>query len=112
MNPKLLTTLDKVLDDVIDILEESDWADEAAWYHDLRATLLGLDPDSADFTELLVELERSFLEIGSFMDVPLAPKETLATVAETLQVAIESQRQQWGLISCASGIIQQIKKEI
>ncbi len=110
MNPKLLTTLDKVLDDVIDVLAENGWDDEAEWYDDLRQQLLAHDPKSPIFTELLVELEQSFLGFGTFADVPLTPKLAEATAALTKAAAIEEHTQRLGLASCASGVIQQIKK--
>ena len=112
MDPKLLTTLDMVLDDVIDLLTEQGWEDEAEWYDDLRKTLFGLDHGSAEFTELLGELERSFTGLGTFMDMPLTTKTSLASVREAVAPNLDNQHQQWGLSSCACGIIDQIKQAI
>ena len=112
MNAQLLENLDKVLDDVIDILTESGWEDEAAWYDELRQTLFALDPESPQFTELLGELERSFMGLGTFMDIPLGPAPTEPGAPKPVFSAVDFQHQQWGLVSCASGIIQLIKQAI
>ena len=101
MNPKLLESLDLVLDDVIDVLNESGWDDEAEWYDDLRQGLLTSEPGSPRFNELLIELEQSFLGFGSFSDIPLTP---------ALADAIDTHHQRLGLVSCACGVIHQIKQ--
>jgi hypothetical protein len=105
MNPTLLKTLDKALDEVIDLLVDHGWEDEAAWYGELRDEILEADPESPRFLELLVELERSFLGIGTLTDIPLEDLPDLPNVHEDRQ-------QRWGLVSCASGIVGEIKKSI
>ena len=110
MDTTLLKRLDKVLDDVIDVLNETGWEDEAEWYGDLRAGLLTHPSDSPQFTELLVELEQSFLGLGSFMDIPLSPELAEATEVAVRLAAIDTHQQRLGLASCACGIIHQIKK--
>lgn len=112
MNPKLLTALDKVLDDVIEVLDENGWEDEAAWYDELRAGLKAQEPGSSQFAELLLELERSFLGFGTFTDIPLAPQLAEASDAVARLAAIETHRQRLGLASCASGVIREIKKSV
>lgn len=110
MDGVLLAKLDKVLDDVIDTLEESGWPDEAAWYAELRAALLAREPGSPQFVELLVELERSFLGLGTFTDIPLGTRAAMDEV--TAAAAHDEHHQRLGLASCASGIIQTIKKSM
>lgn len=112
MNPKLLITLDKVLEDVIDVLEESGWDDEAAWYDEIRTTLLELEPGSPEFIELIVELDQSFMGMGTLMDIPLAPKVEQSLEEVSKAVAIDTHHQRLGLISCASGVINDIKKNV
>lgn len=109
MDARTLSTLDKALEEVVDMLIEHDWEDEAAWYDDLRRTLLGLDPQSPEFTEVLVELESSFTGMGSLTDIPL---EALPTEALWEVSPHDNQHQRWGLVSCTTGIIQEIKKGI
>jgi hypothetical protein len=110
MDPKLMAGLDKVLDDVIEVLEESGWDDEAAWYQDLRRTILAQPPDSPEFMELLIELEGSFLGLGSFMDIPLDQQGAEILDEVSRLAAIDTHHQRLGLVSCASGIICEIKK--
>ena len=112
MDAKVRKALDLILDDVIDVLEESGWADEAEWYGDLRTVLLESEPGSPPFTEALVELEHSFLGLGSFTDIPLDPKLLEVTEELSKAAAIDTHHQRLGLVSCASGIIGQIKKSL
>jgi hypothetical protein len=109
MDARTLTILDKALEEVASMLVDHGWADEAAWYDDLRQTLQGLDPQSAEFSEVLAELESSFLGLGSLTDIPLAdlPADALLGASQH-----DNQHQRWGLVSCATGIIQQVKKGI
>lgn len=112
MDPRLLTSLDKVLDDVIDVLNESGWEDEAAWYDELRTTLLALEPGSQEFVEILVELDQSFMGMGTLMDIPLEPKVTQSLQEVSKAAAIDTHHQRLGLISCASGVVHSIKKSV
>lgn len=105
MDAKLLTALDKAIDEVIDLLTDHDWDDEALWYAELRDAILKADPESPQFLELVVELEKSFLGIGTLTDIPLEALPDLPT-------SHEEQYQRWGLVSCASGIVGEIKKSI
>ena len=112
MDTKLLTSLEKVLDDVIELLEESGWDDEAAWYADLREGLLSNEPGSPVFTEMLVELEQSLFGMGSFMDIPLTAMLQQKVEEISGLTAQDTHQQRLGLVSCASGIIQGIKKSV
>jgi hypothetical protein len=112
MDPKLLTSLDKVLEDVVDMLCESGWEDEAAWYDDIRRALLSLDPSSRQFTEVLVELDQSFRGLGSLVDIPLGPTFAGAVDEVSRISAIDVHHQRLGLVSCASGIVHHMKKTI
>jgi len=109
MDDRTLRTLDKALEEVVDMLTDHGWLDEAAWYDDLRKTLVGLDPQSAEFSEVLAELETSFTGLGSLTDIPL---EALPTDTLTNASPQDNQHQRWGLVSCATGVIQEIKKKI
>ncbi len=112
MDPRIMRTLDKVLDDVIEVLNESGWDDEAAWYDDLRRELMSHEPGSPQFTELLIELEQSFLGLGSFADIPLSPQLHDATAEARAAAAIDTNHQRWGLASCACGVIREIKRSV
>lgn len=112
MDRKLLTSLEKVLDDVIDVLAEAGWEDEALWYGEIREGLLSHEPGSPPFTEMLVELEQSLFGMGSFMDVPLSSELQHKLDAITALTAQDTHQQRLGLISCASGIIHNIKKSV
>ena len=109
MDSRTLRTLNAALEEVADMLTEHGWEDEAAWYDDLRKTLMGLDPQSPEFTEVLAELESSFMGLGSLTDIPLT---ALPTDAFREASPHDNQHQRWGLVSCAAGVIQEIKKEI
>ncbi len=110
MDPKLLQKLDTVLDDVIDMLEEAGWEDEAEWYADLRRALLEQKPGSRQFGELLAELDASLLGPGTLSDIPLAANMAEASEAVSELVAQDTHQQRLGLASCASGIVQQIRR--
>ncbi len=110
MKPNLIKSLGKALEDVVDLLIEAGWEDEAEWYDDLRQGLLTLESSSPQFTELLVELEQSLLGMGTFTDIPLDSKVAEATEKVALATDYDLHHQRLGLISCTSGIIHEIKK--
>lgn len=112
MDPKLMVTLDKVIDDVVDVLVDNGWEDEAQWYDELRDELQRAEPGSPTFSELIVELEQSFLGLGTFTDIPLVPKAQEATAELRKTAAFDTHTQRLGLASCASGIIHEIKKAV
>lgn len=109
MDARTLPTLNAALAEVVDMLNDHGWEDEAAWYDDLRQTLVGLDPQSPEFSEVLAELEASFTGLGSLTDIPLTE---LPTDALRDASPHDNQHQRWGLVSCTTGIIQEIKKGI
>ncbi len=88
----------EILSKIEDLLRECGWDKEADWFQQRRAALRNSHPGSSAYLEVLQEIDRAIMGMGSFTDIPLIPKSKQTTMHA-------AQNEQWELAEALANAI-------